>query len=143
MKEKNAVQKAAVAEIMIQTKRGPRKPEDRVPVSHLTVPDLWHSFGALRGIAEAINNENETASVVVEERAKTLERVADLAQETWDVAHDMRHALQETVAPAVYSTYDLLDRLKAESKVRRLTAEDLQLAIDSLSRAFQDGQHGR
>lgn len=135
--------KSAVADerqIVIQTRRGQALPEDRVPVTHLQVPDLWHSFEALDRVASEIRQDNHTKNIVIDVRAKTLERVREVAEQTWDIAGDMKRCLQETVGPAVSETLDVLDALKAEAGIRRLAPEDLQRAIDALEKALMDGQ---
>jgi len=126
--------------IVVQTKRGSCRPEDRVSVDDINVPDLWHSFEALERVAGEIRRDNPTNNVVVDARAKTLEHVSEAAQRTWNIASDMKRCLQETVAPAVGETMLVLEALKAESDIRQLTPEDLQRALDALSRAFTDGR---
>ncbi len=133
----------AVAEqrqIVVQTRRGKSRPEDRVPVTHLQVPDLWHSFEALDRVAGEIRDDNHTQNVVIDGRAKTLERVKEIAEQTWDLAGDMKRCLQDTVGPAVSETLLVLDALKAEAAIRKLGPEDIQRAIAELEKALEDGQ---
>ena len=127
-------------QLVVQMRRGVGRPEDRVPVTHLEVPDLWHSFGALERVASEIREDNPTQNVVVDARARTLERVNELAKKTWDVACDMKKCLQETISPAISEAIQVLDGLKAESEIRKLDPDDLQRAIVALEKAFKDGQ---
>jgi hypothetical protein len=130
--------------IFVQTKRGSRKPEDRVSVLHVDIPDLWFGIEALERVAGEIRNDNHTKNVVIDGRAKTLDAVRAKAEKTWNAANDMLRCLVETVNPAVVEALGVLDALKAEAEVRRLEPADIQKAIDELSRALEDGlHHGR
>ncbi len=125
-------------EIVVQTRRSSRRAEDRVSVNALTVPDLWNGFAALKGIAAKIRHENQSGNIVIEDRAKILERFADLAEQTWDLAHDMRHCLQETVQPAVKETLDYLRELAG--KRGPIGPSHVREAIKRLEQTLRDGQ---
>lgn len=127
-------------QIVVQTRRGKARPEDRIPVASLQVPDLWHSFDALDRVASEIRQDNHTQNVVIDGRAKTLERVRMIAEQTWGLAGDMKRCLQDTVGPAVSETLLVLDALKAEAGIRKLEPEDIQRAIAELEKALEDGQ---
>lgn len=126
--------------VVVQTKRGLAQPEDRVPVTHIDVPDLWHSCEALERIAAEIRRDNPTDNVVVEARARTLDFVGEKVKKGWDIACDMKRCLQETINPSVTEALSVLEGLKAEAEVRKLAPEDIQWAIKALSRALEDGQ---
>lgn len=132
-------------EILVQTRRGLSLPEDRVPLSRIRVPDLWDAFGALERVAAEIRADNPTKNVVVDARADVVEKVNKLAHDTWDIAHDLRRCLQETVAPAIGEALTQLRALQ-DPELPIVGHDQIQRVIDTLSKAFedgQDGQHGR
>jgi hypothetical protein len=133
--------KSASTEIVVQTRRGMRRPEDRVPVSAVQIPDLWNGFTAVRGIAEKIREENQSKNIIIDDRAKILERFAGAAEETWDMAQDMHHCLQQTVQPAVRNTLDhLRDLMKKSEEGQIIKGYWIKEAIEKLEAALKDGQ---
>lgn len=126
-------------QIVVQTRRGLSRPEDRIPLSSVNIPDMWSTFKAMSKVAQEIRKESQED----DDKAEVIERANELAKATWDIAHDMRRCLQETVAPAISEALSVLESLRAEAEVRALNSDDIQRAINALSKAFEDGQRGR
>jgi hypothetical protein len=136
-------------EIVVQTKRGGCKPENRVPVSELSIPDLYNAQEALRAVAGQIRRDNQTGNMILDERARLLDRIADSTLEGWHLASDMRHCLQQTVSPAVQATlhllYELRNRAERDAvagKSTTLTLAEVDQLVGTLERTTKDGQHG-
>jgi len=139
-------------EIVVQTKRGGCKPENRIPVGDITVPDLYNGYEALHGIAQQLRRDNVSGNLILDERSRTLDRIAESTLAGWHIANDMRHCLQQTIAPAVRETLKLLYELRekaelqavegGEKKNTAVKLADLDALILSLERATKDGQHG-
>jgi len=150
--------------IKVQTKRGLGKPEDRLPVIGLSIPDLWGADTRLKAIGQAttdairaIKGDHDLADLDLDERMDKAEdaltreemlrgplsgeRLGQQIMDTWALAHDLKRLVTQTIEPAVDSALEKLRILKDSMDTEGAPQKyELQAIIDILERVYRDGE---